>query len=134
MILLDPPYNRMSFQSHTFVSGDKVSGKVVFNLMKDEDVAQVFVEFYGKYRTKMKARESQDYQHYELVMFREHELLFKGPYKMRASTYEYPFTFQFPETFKYINEFREDTFWSGGRRKGPRPLPLTCWRELSWWL
>jgi hypothetical protein len=83
----------MNFQTFTVASGDKVSGKVLFNLMKDENFDQVFVEFYGKCKTKMRSRESKDYRHYELIVFKQHELLFKGPYKVRASTYEYPFTF-----------------------------------------
>jgi hypothetical protein len=62
-------------------------------------------------------------------MFKQHELFFKGPYKMRASTYEYPFSFQFPGTFEYIKEFREDAFWPGEHTQGPRPLPPTCWGE-----
>jgi hypothetical protein len=57
-ILLGLPYNRMNFQSHTFTPGDKVPGKVVINLMKDEDVDQIFVEFHGRCKTKMRTREN----------------------------------------------------------------------------
>jgi hypothetical protein len=89
-----------------------------------------FIEFKGKCFTKAGyPREryqthEQGYGHYELDMFYLRKTLFQGPFKMRASIYEYPFSFQFPEQFDYrVQAFRHHPSFLN--QLGPQPLPPT---------
>ena len=122
---LDTPYSRTSYHTHVFGPGDKVAGKVVFSPESDESIESIYVEFRGKCETKIS--HGNDSQIYERQMFRLTETLFQGPYKMKAATYEYPFSFTFPEKFLYRGlEFRDD-----GRFELPGPdgmlwLPPSC--------
>lgn len=124
-ILLDPPYKRANFKSQLFIPGDTVSGKVVLDLKDNEKIDSICIELKGKFR--ILSGRGQDDRAYEVDMFRQRKILFQGPFKLRASTYDYPFSFQFPKHFKHdYKEFAEDAFFLGQTKVGPHPLPPTC--------
>jgi hypothetical protein len=121
-IHLDEPYNRAQYRNHVFGPGDKISGKVVFSPKSDEDVESIYIEFKGKCKTQH--GRGDDERKYECEMFRLYEKLFKGPYKMRAAVYEYPFSFTFPGKFTYTGcEFRDEGIFRGQAGPGMLELP-----------
>jgi hypothetical protein len=112
-----------------FIPGDRVAGKVVLTLTEDENVESVVIDFKGKCQTKIVTDNGQNRRTYtyECVFFAQQRVLFKGPFKMRADTYEYPFAFQFPEKLNHTNgEFRDNNWAPTYSTNGPKPLPPTC--------
>jgi hypothetical protein len=66
-----------------------VSGRVILNLEKDEDIKSVSIRFEGKINTEvLYVHQSEKKYKHEIVMFLFEETLFKGPFKLRATTYE----------------------------------------------
>lgn len=124
-IYLDPPHNG----NHVFAPGDRVSGKVLFDPKEDENVDSIRIDFKGKYMTSVRSGEGpgEERRPYEIDMFWLHKTLFQGPFKMRASTYEYRFSFQFPERFRYNPiDFHDEGPFPIGTRDGSQPLPPSC--------
>jgi hypothetical protein len=116
-------------QPRLFIPGDRVVGKVVLTLTEDETVENIIIDLKGKCKTKI-VRGSGQNRHthrYELEFYTDRRLLFKGPFKMRADTYEYPFAFQLPESFTYTASGFSDQNWSPEySTMGTKPLPPTC--------
>lgn len=126
-IQLDPPYQRGSFRQHLFTPGDRISGKVVFNLKEDEKIDRIFIDFKGK--CTVRDGGGDDERVHTQILFAHTKVLFKGPFKMRAALYEYPFLFQFPETFEFKNtDFRDNVNYES--KFGQLPLPPTV--ETQW--
>lgn len=125
-ITLDPPYNHSNIKAHVFTPGSIVSGKVILTLSVDERIEAVNVEFKGKSHTTRNRR--RDNHVHEIVFFHKRVVLFKGPFKMRADKYEYPFSFTFPETWNHPTmEFKKDGIFAGvGDGIGDLPLPPSC--------
>ncbi|KIM96965.1 hypothetical protein OIDMADRAFT_183026 [Oidiodendron maius Zn] len=120
-IYFDAPYSR----AYVFAPGDQVSGKVVFDPKEDENVENIHVEFRGKYETRVGG--GKETRSFEITMFSMQKILFQGPFKMRASTYEYPFSFQFPKTFRFNpTVFHDDRLFPNEHGDGLQPLPPSC--------
>ena len=112
-----------------FIPGDMVAGKVVLKLDEDENVEYVVIDFKGKCRNTIVTGTGQNRRthKYERVFFAQQRVLFKGPFKMRADTYEYPFAFRFPEKLDWTNGDFKDSMWAQTySTNGPKPLPPTC--------
>lgn len=123
-IVLDPPYDRSNFKARLFIPGDKVSGKVVLDLKSDEKIDSIYVELKGKFR--IQSGRGQDDRSYDVEMLGQRKTLFQGPFKLRASTYIYDFSFEFPGHFEHdFKEFVEDAFFPGQTKASPHPLPPT---------
>lgn len=125
-IQLDPPCEtKTKFLSHLFIPGDRISGRVILRLGQDETIHNVSIELKGKCKTK--TGQGKHSHHGELEFFTHYQKLFKGPFKIRASIQEYPFTFTMPENFNLkpssINEFHDQNFAPASSRAGPQPLP-----------
>jgi hypothetical protein len=124
-ILLDPPYKRTDFKAHLFIPRDAVSGEVVLDLKDDEKISSISIELKGKCKTD--SFFGRDGHFYELEIFSQRKTLFQGPFKLRASTYKYPFSLPFPERFEYKRtDFIEDPQLSAQTRLVSHPLPPTC--------
>ena len=127
-VVLDPPYERSNPKAQVFSPGDKVSGKAVLDLKTEEKVDSICAEFKGKF--KVQSGRGQDARSYEFEMFIQKKKLFQGPFKLRASTYEYDFSFKFPEYFEHnFKEFSEEAFFPGQVKAGPHQLPPTIEEE-----
>jgi hypothetical protein len=126
-IRLSSPYDRGLHGRYTFGPNETVSGKVVFSPKSEETVESISVEFKGKVKTRHGSDKNQ--HSYEDVLFFHTQNLFKGPYKMRAATYEYPFSFTCPESFDYRGaSFRDEGVFkgTGGTGPGKLPCPPSC--------
>lgn len=119
-----------NLQPRLFIPGDRVSGKVVLKLTGDENIENIFIDLKGKCKTKIVTGTGQTRRvhRYELEFFTDRRLLFKGPFKMRADTYEYPFAFQLPQNFNYRagTQFSDQNWSREYSMEGPKPLPPTC--------
>jgi Arrestin (or S-antigen), N-terminal domain len=129
-IHVDPQVQGTQTQPRLFIPGDRVSGKVVLTQQEDEKIENIFIELKGKWKTKIVHHGGQNNtqtHRYELDFYTERQTLFKGPFKMRASSYEYLFAFQIPEKFNYVaGEFSDGNFAPEYSFMGPKPLPPTC--------
>ncbi|KAE9376618.1 hypothetical protein N431DRAFT_400868 [Stipitochalara longipes BDJ] len=128
-VFVEQPANGEKLLPRLFMPGDRVTGKVVLTLTEDENIDNIFIDFKGKCRTKIVTGSGQNRNahRYERVFFHKQQTLFKGPFKMRADTYEYPFAFQFPDKFNYTNgEFTDQNWAWTYSTNGPKPLPPTC--------
>ena len=124
-IHLDQPYSRQFPSAHLFAPDDRILGNVIFSHSSDENVDSIAIEFKGKLRTSTRvgAGDNRRTIYYHFMLFRVRLVLFRGPFKMRASTYTYPFSFIFPSGFvRGVEDFHrvDDRF---DNSLGPLPLP-----------
>ncbi|KFY83006.1 hypothetical protein V498_08346 [Pseudogymnoascus sp. VKM F-4517 (FW-2822)] len=104
-IALDPPYPMADQKAHHYLPGDPISGKVIFAAKDGENIKSISVTFKGSLYTKATQRHLEGT--YNVDIFKLSATLLQGPFKMTASTYEYPFVFEIPRGFTSPLE------WSG---------------------
>jgi hypothetical protein len=130
-IFLEGPSDGAKPQPRLFIPGDIVAGKVVLTLQEATNIASISIELKGccgtqvsRYDISLKETQTTFYSNQFLTL---KETLFTGPFKMRASTYEYPFSFRLPETFDHkCGFFNNKPFAPEYRLPGPKPMPPTC--------
>ncbi|KAH8658014.1 hypothetical protein BX600DRAFT_468528 [Xylariales sp. PMI_506] len=120
---LAAPRDRNTLYSSPFYPGDPVTGTVKFELFQEEEIHNLFIEFKGKCKTRI--RNSENDHVGKIVMFRLKTILVRGSVKMQPGKYEYPFSFRFPETFNFIwsNTDNNSNSSSMFSRFGHIPLP-----------
>lgn len=108
-IVLDPPSRGVNTNAYIYGPEEHVSGRAILTLAEYKTVESVIVDF--------------DENTYHRYIFRRSETLFRGPFKMAPSTYEYPFSFQFPGSWNdtYVNSTNNFPFVVG-----VQSLPPTC--------
>lgn len=94
-VQFDPPYQRALFRQHLFTPGDRVSGKVLFNLKEDENIDQIFIKFKGTCAVRDGGWD--DELVHAQILFEYTKALFKGQFKKQAALYGYQFSFSFPK-------------------------------------
>lgn len=110
-----------------YTPGQRVSGKVVLKLDKDQEVPRVTIRFRGKIKTSITtggSNQRRTRRHRCIIFQFEKQLFDGGGYKLRATDYEWPFSFTFPEGFN-PGTCGLDTH-TRGFVVGPQPLPPTC--------
>lgn len=116
---LDPPYERLFPRRHLFTPGDKVAGRVILNLREHTNIDRITLDFKGKCFVRDGDGDN-ECAHTE-VMFANTKELFRGPFKLQAAVYEYPFEFHFPEKFEFKSRWPENGGYDAQR--GLLPLP-----------
>ncbi|OBT77361.1 hypothetical protein VF21_03395 [Pseudogymnoascus sp. 05NY08] len=96
-VVLDPPYSMTDQKAHHYLPGDPVSGKVILAAKDGEKIKSISVTFKGSFYTK--ATQGNLEGTYRFDIFNFSITLLQGPFKMTASTYEYPFLFEIPRGF-----------------------------------
>ncbi|KFZ01925.1 hypothetical protein V500_00563 [Pseudogymnoascus sp. VKM F-4518 (FW-2643)] len=96
-IVLDPPYSMTDQKAHHFLPGDPISGKVVLAAKDGEKIKNISVTFEGSFYVK--ATQGNLEGTYRFDIFKFSTTLLQDPFKMTASTYEYPFLFEIPRGF-----------------------------------
>jgi hypothetical protein len=89
-IVLDPPSPRVNTNAYIYGPEEHVSGRAILTRAEYKTVESVIVDLKGKIVVNF------DENTHHRYIFSCSETLFRGPFKMAPSTYEYPFTFQFP--------------------------------------
>jgi hypothetical protein len=84
-------------KAHHFLPGDSVSGKVIFAAKDGEKIKNISVTFKGSFFAKSTQANLEGT--YRFDIFNLSTTLLQGPFKMTASTYEYPFLFEIPRGF-----------------------------------
>lgn len=102
-----------------FIPGEQVIGKVVLKLEKDSEISGVVIRFRGKCKSQVPHGDNSI--SHKFFMFTFEKQLFKGPFKLKADTYEWPFSFAFPEHF----EMKGNPFEGKSSKflMGKQPLP-----------
>ncbi|MCJ1378999.1 hypothetical protein MMC17_002098 [Xylographa soralifera] len=90
-IVLDSPARR------NHVPGSVISGYISLDTEKDIDIHRVHITFQGHAHVHVQRRKS-NYIHYadRINFFRDEQDVFKGPYTLRANTYQWPFRLAVP--------------------------------------
>jgi hypothetical protein len=116
-IVLDPPSPGVNTNAYIYGPEEHVSGRAILTLAEYKTVESVIVDFKGKIVVNF------DENTYHRYIFRRSETLFRGPFKMAPSTYEYPFSFQFLGSWNdtYVNSTNNFPFVVG-----VQSLPPTC--------
>lgn len=130
-VVLESPSDGAKPKPRLFIPGDVVAGKVVLSLQEAANIESISIELEGGCKTKVTYHDhifDQTHTYFYTSNFLNlKETLFAGPYKMRASTYEYPFSFRLPETYDHEGgPFKEKSFAPEYSLPGPKPMPLTC--------
>ena len=129
---LDPPYSRANYKAHIFGPGYRIAGKMVFSTKKDEKIDSIIIQFKGKCINRHgEGLEERRQEMYELDMFALQETLFQGPFKLKAGSHDYPFSFVFPETYEYRFDDTRDPKEPFVVFTGPAPLPPACHDEFE---
>jgi len=109
---------------HCYLPGQTISGKVVFELAKDHEIPKVSIRFRGKLKVVIQRQGEQSTQSYRYTFFSFEQILFNGgQFKMRATTYEWPFEFTVPRNYtprNIANEFDDNGQFVV---TGPQTLP-----------
>jgi hypothetical protein len=118
--------NNLSICRTLFAPGQRISGKVHLDLDKDEEVPKVLIEFRGRIKSSITTGSGNNRRtrRFEYIMFSFQKILFDGQdFKLRATNYEWPFSFTFPERFT----MRNDPFDHSPRfTVGDQLLPPSC--------
>ncbi|GAB7347197.1 hypothetical protein MBLNU459_g3306t1 [Dothideomycetes sp. NU459] len=109
----------------TFTPGQPVSGKVLYSVAAKKDIDEVTITLKGKCFTWIKKRRGGQNAGYhvdkeKIELFRYQQTLFRGPYSVQGTDFEWPFSFQLPETTSYIRDQGSDNVLYNAN---PQPLP-----------
>ncbi|KAH8649381.1 hypothetical protein BX600DRAFT_502789 [Xylariales sp. PMI_506] len=123
-LVLSEPFDRWKPYAHPFFPGDPVTGRVILDILKEYEISNIQVQFKGKCTTRV--GEGKNEKKSKLLLFRFNVTLFRGPAKMPPGTYEYPFEFKFPETFKFSWSKNDSATFS---KSGKLSIPPSCRNE-----
>ncbi|KAE9370000.1 hypothetical protein N431DRAFT_469874 [Stipitochalara longipes BDJ] len=91
--------NSESKKPRIFSQGELVSGKVIFNCSKSEEVAAIIISLKGEVHTRVYAGDIKSDRTYvcDTTICEINQTLFEGPYTVSAGIHEYAFQFTFPD-------------------------------------
>lgn len=115
-----------------FIPGQRVAGKVTLDLEKDDEVSKVLIEFRGSIGTEIVTGVGNSRRHWRFnyTMFSFQKTLFDGQdFKLRATHYEWPFSFTFPERFHMRSNPFDRSY--PGFTVGDQLLPPSCEERSS---
>jgi hypothetical protein len=128
LLSLYPPYERFYPRRYLFTPGEKISGKVTLNLKEHATIDRIFLDFKGRCLVHDGGGDNEN--SYVEIMFQTTKELFRGPFKLQAAVYEYPFELYFPEKFDFKStRWPVNTLFEAER--GLLPLPPSLERGLS---
>ncbi|KAI5203596.1 hypothetical protein E4T39_04096 [Aureobasidium subglaciale] len=92
----------------TFIPGQTISGKVVYNPPTQVDIDQVVIICKGTCYTKITERHGNNTSHYreKITLFRDQDTIFRGPHTISSGRYEWPFRFELPIGTDYLRKER----------------------------
>lgn len=88
----------------SYVPGDKLTGQVVLMPKTSLDASEIGIKFHGFESVRYNSQVNVN------PLFSYTQILFTGPYTLRADKHSYPFEFEFPATTNPPEEIRYATF------------------------